>query len=40
MEIVETLMRKFYDDRRQQGSLEERWTELKGALVGLAEEHL
>ena len=37
MEYVETLMRKFYDDRRQQGSVEERWTELKEALVGLAE---
>ena len=39
MEFVETL-RKFYDDRRQQGSVEEWWTELKEALVGSAEEHL
>ena len=35
-----TTLRKSYDDRRQQGSVEERWTELKEALVGLAEQHL
>ena len=32
--------RKFYDVRRQQGGVEERWTELKEALAGLAEQHL
>ena len=36
LEYMETL-RKSYDDRRQQGSVEERWTELKEALVGSAE---
>ena len=39
LDYMETL-RKSYDDRRQQGSVEERWTELKEALVGLAERHL
>ena len=39
MEYVETL-RKFNDNRRQQGNVEERWTQLKEALVGSAEQHL
>ena len=36
---VETL-RKSFEDRRQQGNVEERWKELKEALVGSAEQHL
>ena len=39
MVYVESL-RKSYEDRRQQGNVEERWKELKEALVGSAEQHL
>ena len=39
LDYMETL-RKSYDDRRQQGSVEERRTELREALVGSAEQHL
>ena len=39
MVYVESL-RKSYEDRRQQGNVEERWEELKEALVGSAEQHL
>ena len=33
-------LRESFDKRRQQDSVEERWSELKEALVGLAEQHL
>ena len=33
-------LRESFDKRRQQGSVKERWSELKDALVGLAEQHL
>ena len=39
MAYVEAL-RESFDKRRQQGSVEERWSELKEALVGSAEQHL
>ena len=39
LEYVEAL-RKSFNDRTKEGSVEERWSELKEALMGLAEEHL
>lgn len=39
MKFVETL-RKSFDDRKQYGKAEERWMNLKEALVGSAEQHL
>ena len=39
MAYVEAL-REAFDKRRQQGSVEERWSELKEAFVGSAEQHL
>ena len=38
-EYVEGL-RKSFNDRTKEGSVEERWSELKEALVGSAEQHL
>ena len=39
LEYVEAL-RKSFNDRTKEGSVEERWSELKEALVVSAEEHL
>ena len=38
-EYVEAL-RKSFNDRTKEGSVEDRWSELKEALVGSAEQHL
>ena len=39
LEYVEAL-RKSFNDRTKEGSVEERWSELKETLVGSAEQHL